>query len=392
MLLTWTRTLYLILISSLPFANAAPLGISLEPLLKVNYKPSLGTDEGGFWYQVEKLEQETKRSPYRITDPAINQYLEKLVCDLAGEYCASIRVYLIDNPGFNASMYPNGMMHIWSGLLLRVENEAQLAAILGHEIGHYLMTHQLQRYRNVKNTTSFSAFLDVGIAALTGIHGLGTLAMLPSVYAFSRDQEHEADTIGLELMALRGYDPIQASKVWEGIIEEREADQSKESPSLFWQTHPSSNKRADKLRTEAQRLSSLNEHAESINQAEYIEVVSQVYPQIMANHISLQEYEQAEVLLHKHETLGYSPANVSFFLGELYRLRGQNDDIKLAMNAYQRAISFEDSPAEAHKQLGYLFIKENKKTQAFVQFQRYLEKNPDATDKAMINYYLTTLR
>ena len=55
---------------------------------------------------------------------------------------------LVRTPYFNASMAPNGMMQVWSGLLLRVDNEAQLAAVLGHEIGHYLARHSVERLRD----------------------------------------------------------------------------------------------------------------------------------------------------------------------------------------------------------------------------------------------------
>ena len=54
-------------------------------------------------------------------------------------------------PQFNAMMAPNGMMLVWSGLLLRVENEAQLAAILGHELGHYLERHSVEQLRAAKD-------------------------------------------------------------------------------------------------------------------------------------------------------------------------------------------------------------------------------------------------
>src|SRR3546814_15342811 len=77
-------------------------------------------------------------------------------------------------PYFNASMAPNGMMKVWSGLLLRVNDEAQLAAILGHEMGHYMQRHTLARMRDMRSKAAIGAFLGGlgivgGIAQLTQI-------------------------------------------------------------------------------------------------------------------------------------------------------------------------------------------------------------------------------
>ena len=91
--------------------------------------------------------------------PQLNQYVQELACRLAGDHCPDIRVNLVSTPQFNASMAPNGMMQVWTGLLLRVENEAQLTAILGHEIGHYLARHSVERMRQIKSGTAVGQFL-----------------------------------------------------------------------------------------------------------------------------------------------------------------------------------------------------------------------------------------
>ena len=92
------------------------------------YRPDAGTDEGGLWHSVEKMERETARSRYRIRNAEWNRYLEEIIARLSPEFHRDMRVYLMRTPHFNASMYPNGMMNVWTGLLLRVDNEAQLAS------------------------------------------------------------------------------------------------------------------------------------------------------------------------------------------------------------------------------------------------------------------------
>ncbi|WP_395342173.1 M48 family metallopeptidase [Ningiella sp. W23] len=334
----------LVILLSLPIAHSKSANLSVTPRLDVNYKPELHTDEGGFWYKVEQLEFETQRSPHRVTDPLINDYLSQLVCNLAGEYCSSIRVYLIDNPHFNASVYPNGMMHVHTGLLLRLDNEAQLAAILGHEIGHFLMTHQLMRYRSARDSSALATFIDIGLAGLTGVYGLATLGMASANMSFSREHEYEADLIGIELMANIGYSPQEAARVWEQVKLEREADKSKEASSVFWSTHPPSKSRAKKLSEAAVKLVEQFPNAEILNQERYINQIKMIYADSMANHINLQEYEQTELLIAKHKSLGFPVGLTHFFAGELHRMRAQEGDAQKAIDFYLRAAESESTP------------------------------------------------
>lgn len=363
----------------------------IEPNIKVDYRPDISSDEGGFWYKVDKLEKEVKRSPYRITDEAITSYLENMVCKLAGEYCPNIRVYLISNPNFNASMYPNGMMQIWTGLLLRVENEAQLATIIGHEIAHYLRTHQIQQWRSLRDGSAAATFIDIGIAAVTGVYGLGTLAVMGANVGFSRDHEREADMLGLQLMANAGYEPSEAGKLWLQMVHEREVDKSKESNSLFWSTHPPSKERAQTLAESSPFFRKTYIQAKQKNTEAFVKSITPFYQKFMENYFAQQELEQAELLLKKHHKIGFPKAHVHFFEGELHRLRGNENDVEKAIGFYQKATQDKHPLAAAFKQLGYLMLKKKQHKKALNAFNQYLLHEPDASDKAMINYYIKTL-
>ena len=101
-------------------------------------RPNCTGDEGGLWAMMDREETRLRRSPFRMRNVELDKYLSGIACQLAADHCPDIRVYAMRTPYFNASMAPNGMLQIWSGLLLRMENEAQLAAIVAHEIGHYV--------------------------------------------------------------------------------------------------------------------------------------------------------------------------------------------------------------------------------------------------------------
>lgn len=159
-------------------------------------RPDVASDEGGLWALMDREERNLRRSPFVVPDAKLKAYLQAVACRIGGEHCPDIRVHLVRTPVFNASMAPNGMLQLWTGLLLRVENEAQLAAIVGHEIGHYLQRHSVDRLRDIRAKSAFGQFL--GLFGLAG--AVGQLAVLASAFAYSRDHEREADRIGAFLM------------------------------------------------------------------------------------------------------------------------------------------------------------------------------------------------
>lgn len=197
---------------------------SLAPTIQPGHRPA-APDEANMWYVMERTESHLKQSPFLVRDPELNTYVHDIACRLAGNYCPDLRVYILRTPYFNASMAPNGMMQVWSGLLVRCRNEAQLAAILGHEIGHYVRQHSLQKFRDVRAKSDLAVFLSLGMAAagVGAFAPLAQLALVASIYSFSRDQEREADAFGIKVMADAGYAPIEASRVWEQIVKEQDA-------------------------------------------------------------------------------------------------------------------------------------------------------------------------
>jgi beta-barrel assembly-enhancing protease len=148
-------------------------------------RPDPASDEGGLWSMMDRHEARLRRSPFALRAEKLQAYVQGIACRLAGEHCPDMRVHLVRTPLFNASMAPNGMMQVWSGLPLRVDNEAQLAAVLGHEIGHYLQRHSVERLRDAKSRSAFGTF--IGLFGAVG--ALGQLGMLAGQFAYSRKHE-----------------------------------------------------------------------------------------------------------------------------------------------------------------------------------------------------------
>ncbi len=342
-------------------------------------RPDLGSDEGGWWALMDREETKVRRSPFLMKDQELLDFLRQVANKLAGSHAPDLRVYPVRTPFFNASMAPNGMLQIWSGLLLRVENEAQLAAVLGHEIGHYLQRHTLQRMRNLKDKAAASAF--IGLFGLAG--ALGQLALAASVQSFSRDHEREADLIGLQLMHEAGYDIREAWKIWDYVGQEMAASHGGASSerSLF-ASHPPSAERSDKL-----RLLAMGCEGGVVGQDAFERRLAPHRFSLLEDELKRGQYDMSLVLLDKLLARSPQSADLYYFRAEARRLRATEQDRELALQDLQTAIQLGSEPAQVHRSLGYL-LKPQDSAKAGTAFATYLERAPDAPDAALIKTYI----
>ena len=287
-------------------------------------RPNLKSDEAGLRMMYDKAEAGMQTSGALIRDPELNQYISDLVCKLAKEYCAEIRVYIIRAPYFNATMGPNGAMQVWSGLLLRVRNEAQLATVLGHEIGHYLKRHSVERMRNVVATSNGLAFFQLAMAgAGVGFIGaVGQLVAMAELTAYNRDQEREADLFGHQFLVEHEYDPYQAAKIWENLREEQKADGDDDSKSLFLASHPLPNERRETLDKLAQRTDASVINWET-GHDRYNAALRKHRKTYLQDELQLRRFDRFEALLEMLLKDGVNTGELRFFLGEIHRLRNE---------------------------------------------------------------------
>lgn len=355
-------------------------------------RPDPATDEGGLWAMMDREEQRLRRSGFLIRDKALQDYVSGIACRLAGDHCPDIRVYLVQTPFFNASMAPNGMMQVWSGLLLRVTNEAQLAAILGHEIGHYMMRHSLERLRDAKSRSAFGQFLGVVLSAAGagGVGGVAQLALLAGMLAYSRDHEREADRIGLELMSRAGYAPLEASKVWAQLLEELKAGSAERdeywSESVLFATHPPAEERHKALAAAAAAASGVA--AGRTGEDEHRKAIARHRSEFLAEELKRRRFGETRVMLERMLAALPGDGELQYCLGEAHRLRAQSDDLKQALDAYRRAESMQGTPAELYRSKGLVLRQLGETSEAEAAFARYLELNPTAPDSALIRTYL----
>jgi predicted Zn-dependent protease len=157
---------------------------------------------------------------------------------------------LVENKELNAWCMPGGKIVVYTGILPICQDDAGLAAVLGHEVSHALANHGQQRM----SAGLLQQLGGVGLAVATGNKSPETQQMIMQAYGvgsqvgvmlpFSRDHENEADMIGLTLMAIAGYNPENAVKLWE-----RMSAQGGQAPPEIMSTHPANETRIANLKS-----------------------------------------------------------------------------------------------------------------------------------------------
>ncbi len=147
---------------------------------------------------------------------------------------------LINDDTPNAFALPGGYVGVNTGLFQVVRNEDQLAAVMGHEIAHVVARHPEERISREALVGTGAAVLGAAAPDLAGL--ASSAATLGLILPFSREQESEADVIGLQYMARAGYNPRAAVQVWQNF-----AAASSGEPPAFLSTHPSHGDRIARL-------------------------------------------------------------------------------------------------------------------------------------------------
>ena len=179
-------------------------------------------------------------------DPALNEMVTRVGTRIAAatgksDYAWEFRV-IDDERQINAFALPGGKVAVYTGLLPVTRDDAGLAAVLGHEVAHAVARHGGER-------VSQQLLVQAGLAATTAalargdpqtVRSVGSLlgagAAVGLILPWSREQESEADHLGLIFMAKAGYDPHAAWALW---IRMAEASRGRERPPEFLSTHPS---------------------------------------------------------------------------------------------------------------------------------------------------------
>ena len=363
---------------------AAHAGTTALPPYVQAYEPQ-GVDERGIWMEVDEIERTLHDSKFVIRDEALSAYIKGVFCQTVGEErCRNVRMYAMRIPAFNATMAPNGMMMVWSGLLLRMKNEAELGSVLGHEFAHFELRHSLKGFKQARTSSDILAWLSV----LGSNNAMLSATVVGNFYAFNRAQEKEADLLGLNYLAASVYPSSVAPNIWQRLMAEQNATAAGRKRKVnhrymsgFAASHPTELARATYLKEVTDKV---GDTGDDDGGAAYRTAMSKWLPIFLEDQIKLNDFGGTEYLLGQLASDGWT-AELLYARAELYRQRGNPRDITTAIQFYQEALDKGYTRPEAWRGLGFSLLRSQQAQQGKEALRRYLEMKPDAPDATMIS-------
>ena len=410
-----------ILVPACASRNVPPIGHAGQP-----FKPE--PDEVALWNQADKEEQELLKKNKPYDDPMLEEYLGKIGDQLLPDNVRAAggpgyRFGVIRDPTLNAFAMPNGRIYVHTGMLAQVQNESQLATILGHEMTHVSNRHALKFTRDAQTKqilyTVAAIAASIGVAAAAGsmskgnpvggavlsqtanaILGLGLqLATIAAINGYGRDLEREADVEGLDRMVRAGYDPKEAPKVF-ALLKNSSGDRGS-LETFFFGSHPRLQERIDITQdlVQTKYAAAAGSSSVVVNSDEFELRMRTVVRDNARMDIAAGRFPLAQKQLDRVLAITPKDPVTHLYYGDLYRLQAQRakstlDKAELAhkaMESYRRSVQLDPQAPEPYRQLGLLYYQQRLPDRAREAFSQYLALKPDAPDAKRIKEYIVEL-
>lgn len=361
---------------------------------------ALEEDERRLWNRSQEEQEKLRRARVEYEDPALKAYLnavaQQVLPDEAKQAGLTADVRVLKNPALNAFIYPNGVMYVHTGLLARMENEAQLATLLGHEMTHATHRHAVRQFRDIQDKTAFMAALAVAglpfgsLGMLASL--LGQLGTIAAVYGYSQDLEREADREGFQLMVRAGYDPREAPKLFVHL--KQWVEEEKKPEPFFFNTHPRLVERIESYEEILKRDEGAWARGGPLRVGEEAFLAHTrrlVFDNALLD-LHAGRFLQAQRGLQKFLALNPEDAPGHYFLAETYRRQNDPKVHPEAIRLYEGAIALDAAFADPYRSLGTLYYQAGQPMQAAEALERYLELAPAALDRGYIQGMLEEVR
>jgi predicted Zn-dependent protease len=256
------------------------------------------------WYSIEKeiaigkqYAQEVERASKVVDDPIIAEYVNRVGQNLVRNSDAKVpfTIKVLDSEEVNAFALPGGFFFVNTGLILKADNEAELAGVMAHEIAHVAARHGTRQATraNIAQIATIPLIFWGGWAAY-GVRQATSILMPLGFLQFSRSFESEADKLGLEYMYKTGYDPTAFVDFFEKL-----QTLEKKKPGTFskaFSTHPPTDDRIKVAQKNIQEI--LTEKPEYVlNRSEFNDVKNRLL--VMHNHRKIDDKDAGRPKLRK---------------------------------------------------------------------------------------------
>jgi hypothetical protein len=194
-----------------------------------------------------QLATEVEQQAKLVEDPIVTEYINRVGQNVVLNSDAKVpfTIKVIDSDEVNAFALPGGFFYVNKGLILAADNEAELAGVMAHEIGHVAARHAMENQGKLQalNYGMLAGIIFGGPIASTVLQNAGGLTQALAFFKFSRGAEEEADNLGVQYLYAAGYDPTGMSTMFEKL-----SSKNKKKPgtlSKLFSSHPQSIERRD---------------------------------------------------------------------------------------------------------------------------------------------------
>lgn len=356
---------------------------STSPLYPV---PELANNVGFLDHQHEKMIGEKVYRQIHKNMPVVQDiWLEEQLMVVFSQLLAQsqlgepIALFIINDPQINAFAVPGGVFAINTGLLFSAKNMGEVAGVMAHEIAHVSQRHY-SRSKEAFKGQGLLALAGILVGAMVATQGqgeAGTAVMMGSQallldrqFSYSRDQEREADRVGMQYLYASGYDPHHMANFFETM--------HRASPRIgflpdFWLTHPLTSERMSEARLRANQFPKIREEWQNI----YSEFqLIQYYSQVISNRISETQLNQ----LVKQDNPSAALVLASYYLRKNEWQKAQNM-LNKAQSHYKNHILFQLIQAD-------IYIAQQKNLDAFHLIQQQVKIMPE---QRALNYKLAEI-
>jgi len=292
----------------------------------------------------------------------------------------------------NAFALPGGYIVINRGLLVGLSNEAEMAAVLGHETGHVTAKHSLAGYQRAMAANVLVAGVVLGTGGRAGVQELSGITASLLENGFSRDQEREADWLGIDYMVKAGYNPEGAVQLQEYFYRQLEGGKNPMWVEGLFRTHPFSKERLDNARARiAERYPDTAKNPNyTFNETIFRQKTARLREAQKAYDVSdqgdklLKANRYDEALAKYREAARMEPGQAPFHAsaGSVYLLR-KND--AAAEGELRKAIELDGDLFEARFLMGALRYGKHEYRAAITELERSMELYPTKQAAAMLS-------
>lgn len=352
--------------------------------------PRFSKQEEEHLAQASAVEFEQKNQLWK--DPLLAAYVRQIIQRLDGQvpmennYPWSVRI--VDNPAVNAFTFGGGLIYVYAGLVARMENEAQFATVLAHEMAHSTeqhITRGIKAQHGVRTAGKLAGSILQGVArggipvtyvgAATQVTALGLQAASSGM---SRGHETEADEIGMQLLVGAGYDPREAPRTFEKL-HELYGDPPL-ADTFFYADHPSNVQRFEHLSAEYELkyASQVAERELIVNTEEYKRRTRPIVIEVGKLDYEKKRFMTSRAMMEKAQRAYDKDPVPYFWLGKI-AMDAEGDGTK-AVEHLKKAISLDRDYGVAYRELGTAYYMAGDRESAIKAYKRYLKLEPRAAD------------